>query len=317
MSKVKFTFLGTGSAFAKKNYQNNLLIENGTENILIDSGQTASRSLFEMKKNAANIRNVFISHLHGDHIHGLEEMGFMHKFVFRPMAKKKYEGLEKKLTDKMVSKDGQMEASQENYAKVLNKDELKEYNILSKDVNHDWKPTIYSTINILNDLWSHCLRGGLNSIQYEMTLLDDFFNIEKLFHNDKKHASFTKCGLRFELVRTDHIYIEKKFDVPCYGLIIEKVEGGKKILFTGDTKFDYENFQWLFKHCDVIFHDCQLFDQPAAIHATYNELKSLPTEIKAKMWLMHYGDTFEQFDPKKDGFKGFIPQQKAFDFDEL
>jgi ribonuclease BN (tRNA processing enzyme) len=150
-----------------------------------------------------------------------------------------------------------------------------------------------------------------------MTLLNDYFNVETLVHNDNKHASFTRCGVRFELVRDDHIYVEKKFDIPSYGLIMEKLDTGKKIFYTGDTKHDYETYQWIFKHVDTIFHDCQLFDQPAAVHATYNELKTLPDDIRAKIWLMHYGDNYEQFNPVQDGFRGFAKQRVEMDFDEI
>lgn len=30
-----------------------------------------------------------------------------------------------------------------------------------------------------------------------------------------------------------------------------------------------------------------------------------------------YGDNFAQFDPKKDGFKGFVEQHKEYDFEEI
>jgi len=304
MSNIKLTFVGTGSAFAKKNYQNNLLIENCSESILIDCGSTAFRSLAEMKKNPAGIKNIFISHLHADHCGGLEEAAFMHYFVFRPMARKRYKELQEKFPF-----DPTKESKHSG-------PELTEYGLLQRYKDEDFKPTIISTINVLNNLWDNSLKGGLNSIQYQLTLMEDYFKTEALVHNDKRHASFTKCGLRFELVRTDHVYIEKKFDVPSYGLIIEN-NAGKQVLYTGDTKFDYETFQWLFKNCDAIFHDCQLYDQQASVHATYNELKGLPADIKAKMWLMHYGDNFEQFDPKKDGFKGFVKQQVEMDFGEV
>ena len=296
MSNIKLTFLGTGSAFAKKNYQTNMLVENGSESLLIDCGSTAFRSLSEMKKNPANIQNIFISHLHADHTGGLEEAAFMHYFAFRPMKHKRIAELS---------------------SRSITGDDITERSALEKTLPNDFKPTIISTINVLNNLWDNSLKGGLNSIQYQLTLMEDYFKTEALVHNDRKHASFSKCGLRFELIRTDHIYIEKKFDVPSYGVIIENPETGKQVLYTGDTKFDYDTFQWPFKNCNTIFHDCQLFDQPATVHATYNELKGLPPEIKAKMWLMHYEDTFEQVDPKKDGFKGFVEQHKEYDFEEI
>ena len=311
-SKITLTFLGVGSAFAKKNYQNNLLIENESENILIDCGSTAPRSLYEMKRSILDIDNIFVTHIHGDHVQGLEETAFMSFFVGRPTKRKKVkelmekEGIEEIFPGEYHGKDvnGAITLSGENW-KLLNG---------RKD---DFKPTIISTINILNNLWDNCLKGGLNSVQYQLTQMNDYFNVETLVHNDKRHAVFNKCGLRFELIRVDHVYIEKKFDVPSYGLVIEEPESGKQILYTGDTKFDWDTFQWVFKSVDVIFHDCQLFDQDLSVHATYNELCKLPSEVKAKMWLMHYGDNFDKFDPKKDGFKGFVKQQTPMLLDEI
>lgn len=311
MAKITLTFLGAGSAFSKRNYQNNLLIESEGDNILIDCGSTAPRSLCDMKRSILDVNNIFVSHCHADHIGGLEETAFMSYFVGRPMKRKKFEELKAKL------------GLEEQFPGVFSptmggpEDMTPE---LSKLIYHnqtDYKPTIISTINILNNLWDNSLKGGLNSIQYQLTQMNDYFNVETLVHNDRKHAYFQKCGLRFELIRTDHVYIEKKFDVPSYGLVIEESESGKQILYTGDTKFDWDTFQWMFKSVDVIFHDCQLFDQDLSVHATYNELCKLPPEVKAKMWLMHYGDNFDKFDPKKDGFKGFIEQQKPYDLENI
>jgi len=55
---------------------------------------------------------------------------------------------------------------------------------------------------------------------------------------------------------------------------------------------------------DAVFHDCQLHE-PGAVHATYDQLKTLDAGLRSKMHLIHYGDTFETFDPPADGFAGF------------
>jgi len=72
-------FLGVGSAFAKVNYQNNLLI-NG--NILIDCGGSAGRSLSDTGRSFENIDHIFITHTHADHIGGMEECAFLNKFFY-------------------------------------------------------------------------------------------------------------------------------------------------------------------------------------------------------------------------------------------
>jgi len=76
---MRFFFLGTGSAFtlADDNFQSNALLEadDGTR-LLIDCGSDARRSLKAAGLNQRDVTAVYISHLHGDHVGGLEWLGF-------------------------------------------------------------------------------------------------------------------------------------------------------------------------------------------------------------------------------------------------
>jgi ribonuclease BN (tRNA processing enzyme) len=76
---MKLTFIGSGSGFCnhKTNYHSNILVEsiNG-KNLLIDCGSDARHSLANINCSFNEIDNVFISHLHSDHIGGLEWLGF-------------------------------------------------------------------------------------------------------------------------------------------------------------------------------------------------------------------------------------------------
>jgi ribonuclease BN (tRNA processing enzyme) len=81
MSNVAtLTFLGSGSAFFIGNYHSNMLLEYKNEKLLIDCGSDIRFSLNELGFNHHDIKNVFISHLHGDHVGGLEWLAFMTKF---------------------------------------------------------------------------------------------------------------------------------------------------------------------------------------------------------------------------------------------
>ena len=79
-----FTFLGTANAFYDKpdNFQSNVLIESESSDqaLLIDCGGDARRSLALLKKSYRDITHVYISHLHSDHIGGLEWLALSHKF---------------------------------------------------------------------------------------------------------------------------------------------------------------------------------------------------------------------------------------------
>jgi len=78
---MKLFFLGTGSFFSFDNYHTNILLEDDDKKaLLIDCGTDISRSLYDANKDMTNIESVYISHMHGDHVGGLEYMGYMSYF---------------------------------------------------------------------------------------------------------------------------------------------------------------------------------------------------------------------------------------------
>ena len=80
--QLSLFFLGTGSAFSKINFQNNLLVIKGDTHLLIDCGTLcpyAMETLYNTK--ISKIRNVILTHPHADHIGGVEEMVLIGKYV--------------------------------------------------------------------------------------------------------------------------------------------------------------------------------------------------------------------------------------------
>lgn len=71
---MKIYPLGVGGAFTKTNYHNNYIMQLAEKYLLIDAGTTLRNSLSEAGFNYLNIDYIFISHLHFDHVGGLEEM---------------------------------------------------------------------------------------------------------------------------------------------------------------------------------------------------------------------------------------------------
>ncbi|ACK69851.1 beta-lactamase domain protein [Gloeothece citriformis PCC 7424] len=80
---MKLLFLGSGSAFTvgSNNFQSNLLlITEDNKKLLIDCGSDIRFSLHEIGLSYADITDIYISHLHSDHIGGLEYIGLCSKF---------------------------------------------------------------------------------------------------------------------------------------------------------------------------------------------------------------------------------------------
>jgi ribonuclease BN (tRNA processing enzyme) len=269
---MKLTFLGSGGAFTTTNYQSNILIEQEGHKLLFDCGTDIKWSLKEQNISPTDIEAIYISHLHSDHIGGLEYIGFMNYFT-----KVKQGGDRQKLIGD-------------------------EY--------------------VLNDLWEHCLKGGMRSIQTIDANLETYFRVVPIM----ELKEFNFYGLNCKLIQTVHIVANTSF-VRSFGLMITtgrliKGEKGfvnqdhnfpsKKIFITSDTQFAPTQIKDFINMSDITFHDCEISKYESGVHAHYNDLKTLPSEMKNKIWLYHNDGTRPNAEP--DGFLGFVNKGQTFEF---
>lgn len=80
---MKVTFIGVGSAFSRLNPNSNILIEHGTIKLLIDCGRLCPAALDKYGLSFKDITHIFLTHLHSDHIGGMEEVAFMTRLVYK------------------------------------------------------------------------------------------------------------------------------------------------------------------------------------------------------------------------------------------
>src|SRR5207237_7467855 len=59
------------------------LLEAEGARLLVDCGQTVPARLEEMGCSLRELDTIFVSHLHGDHVYGLEEIGFKHGLLWQ------------------------------------------------------------------------------------------------------------------------------------------------------------------------------------------------------------------------------------------
>lgn len=253
---MKLTFLGSGSAFTvdDSNYQSNMMLsdEQG-HNLLIDCGTDARHALNELGKSYLDIDGVYVSHLHADHMGGLEWLGFTTKFD--PRCK---------------------------------------------------KPDLFLSALIANVIWEKSLSGTMSSLEGEVCTLGTYFNV----HSIDRNESFTWQNIVFHLVQTIHIMHGFSL-ASCHGLFFNI--NGKNIYITADTQFAPNLLDNIYQKADIIFHDCETTKTPSGVHPQYDDLCTLPENIRKKMWLYHYNPG-PLPDAKKDGFLGFVVKGQEFEF---
>ncbi len=260
---MKIKFIGVGAAFAESDYfhSNMLITANSGKRLLLDCGCDARFSLKEAGVCPDEITNeidaVFISHLHSDHIGGMEWLAFSTYF-------------------------------------------LKEQKRLK----------LFMEKNIMAEMWENSLKGGLAHIGDQEMHLENYFNPIPL----ESDGTFEWEEIKFTLVKMPHIKSTHRV-LYSYGLIIDNTKTDNKPIFiSSDTIFKPDIIQPIAEKVSLLFHDCETSKSKTNVHAHYEELRTLPQNIKEKMWLYHYQPDAD-YDLKKDGFLGFIKKGQEFDFE--
>ena len=171
-------------------------------------------------------------------------------------------------------------------------------------------------------LWDMSLRGGAAYNEEEARLMltfEDFFDIIRpTTITDFPRETFgTRVGkIDIKMMRTKHVPDSSSDWLSSFwscGVIIDD-----RIMFTSDTRFDYDLIDHYEKrfNFEAIFHDCQFFT--GGVHASLEELNRLQVEYKNKIYLTHYGDNWEDYLDRVEGFgfAGLAKQHVYYNFDK-
>lgn len=239
------TMIGTGSAFAKHYFNNNAIIDADGFRLLVDCGITGPAALHRLDVRFGDLDGVLVSHTHGDHVGGLEELASQMMLV------------------------------------------------------HRRKPVLYIPETLREPLWEHTLKGGM--AQGPLQSLNDFFDVRPMPIGQPTEIA---PQLVVEPIRTEHI--DGRLS---YSFLINE-----RFFYSADMRFNPELLRQLVDERGVrlIFHDCQL-SSPGVVHASLDELLTLPEPIQSITRLMHYDDTMPHF-IGRTGRMTFVEQGAAYSF---
>ncbi len=255
---MKIRFIGVGSQFSGQElYQSNMVITSPTgKRLLIDCGGDARFALAECGLQLKDLDAVYISHLHADHIGGMEWLAL--NTYFAPERR---------------------------------------------------RLPLFGEKNLLGRLWDHSLKGGLECLRLKRMELVDYFDCRAL----TVATPFLWEGIRMEMVEMHHI-VGDHCSHNSYGLLMGAEESAcPSIFISTDAIFQPELLQVIAQRATLIFHDCETSPHQTQVHAHYDQLCTLPTAIRQKMWLYHYQSAPAQI-PQQNGFLGFVGKGQEFSF---
>lgn len=174
------------------------------------------------------------------------------------------------------------------------------------------KIKLFCEHELVYELWNFTLKGGMGGLQGIDATIDTYWDVNPI----RKNASFTWQDIKFDIVQVVHVSAKYKIE-NSFGLLFNDPDTNERIFISTDCQFAPEtSMMAYYKEADIIFHDCETMYK-SGVHSHYDDLKTLPKDIKSKMWLYHYQDNVvgnkEWFDKaNEDGFKGFVLQGQEF-----
>ncbi len=231
MSELEIVVLGVGDTFSERHFGSSLLLRCGSFCLGIDCPdryRAVLQAAAERSGQAltlADIDHLLITHVHGDHMNGLEGVAFYKHFVERRRLK------------------------------LVCAPEVRE---------QIWEERLKASMSVLFD-----------GAEYRHQSFEDYFEHVPLPWD----APLTLGPLTVRARRTVH-------HVPTSALLV--TAAGRTLGYSADTAFDPELIAFL-SAADLIIHETNF--GPA--HTPYEKLAALPAQLRAKMRLIHYPDSFD------------------------
>lgn len=267
---------GAGSAFSRRygTTCGELRLPDGLR-WLIDCGRQAPDQLHAAGVRWHDIHGQIITHVHGDHIYGLEEFAFTRYF--------------EDLDDVHSIRSGGPRI---------------------RFVSHDavraevWD-ALAPSLRYVPDL----PRTGMGTLEsyFEPVPATDR---EPPQANPWDHAQTFVSGL-LRVVLRETVHVPGK---PSTSVEIALDDDGRVAWWSGDSTVDAALLTALEPRTSVFFHDCTFTDYPGQVHGAFGQLERLPEAVRRKMVLMHHEDDLEHHRGRAEalGFRVALPGD-AFD----
>jgi ribonuclease BN (tRNA processing enzyme) len=266
---------GAGGAFSRRYGTTcSMVTLRSGERWLIDCGRQAPDQLHAAGVVWHDITGQIVTHVHGDHVYGLEDFAFLRYFESRG-------------SDLATSLGGTMP-------------KLVAHSAVRAEV---WE-TLAPSLRYLNDGRGN-LQSGTLGHYFDIVQARD---VEPPRHNPWNHSEHFAVDA-LDVVARESMHVPGK---PSCSLEFRIDPGSERIAWwSGDCTVDREFLMSIEPRTSVFFHDCTFVDYTGQVHGFFEKLEALPERVRRKMVLMHHEDNLELNRPRVEaaGFRIAMPGQ--------
>jgi ribonuclease BN (tRNA processing enzyme) len=254
VKQLTVSFAGVGGAFADSRLWNNQPVVTLTDDakkvtILVDCSPDARHSLQGIGISAADVDAVLFTHFHGDHIHGLEWLGFYNRFVSKASRKPLIiEPLRPSATNSV-------------------------YNTLNGVFQPSMGPIEDADLQLIDYFgFTQCLPFAFKGREPTTIELNGI--------------SFQVAYYKLPHIRqVDDAQNPRDIGI-TYGYML--TYAGKSIFFTSDCQFNSLLMEPIYAYADKVFHDCADYETTSRVHARLVDLLTYPADWQSKTILCHH-----------------------------
>lgn len=270
---MTLSVLGSGAAFSRRYGTTcSVLTLPSGELWLIDCGRQAPEQLAGAGLSWDDIAGQLVTHVHGDHVYGLEEFAFVRYYI-----------------------------AGERHASVMKGGERPCLAAHSAVLAELWE-VLGPSLRYRSDASGTPVSGQLS----------DYFDVlapasvEGPGRSRWNHAeAFRRADLQLVVRETRHV-----FGKPSTSLEFQLPGDDERCAWwSGDSVVDADLLEAVARRASVIFHDCTFTDFPGQVHGLFSDLERLPEALRQKIVLMHHEDDIERYRTRAEalGFRLAMP----------
>jgi ribonuclease BN (tRNA processing enzyme) len=267
------SILGSGAAFSRRYGTTcSVLTMPSGDTWLIDCGRQAPEQLAGAELGWHRIKGQLVTHVHGDHVYGLEEFAFVRYYVKGDEAASVMKGGPR---PRLVA-----------HSAVL----AELWEVLGPSLRYRSDESGQPVAGRLGDYFD-----VLGPVRVEAPCRAAWNHAE----------AFRSDDLSLVARETRHVHGKPStsFELALPG------ENGRCAWWSGDSVVDAELLARLQPRTTVFFHDCTFTEFPGQVHGLFSDFEKLDAELRQKVVLMHHEDDIERYRARAEalGFRLAMP----------